>query len=123
MTHKKYSLQTQSVSISKDKYTLDEAKKWLDEHGYKKSVEEGPEFYHFRQAAPSKSGVYVTKEITPGIELVLHRPSRPSENKTGGKRSSRRSSKRSSKKTGGRRRRSTRSSKRSSKKTGGVRRH
>lgn len=106
------SLKVQSISISKNNYSLDEAQKWLAEHKYKKvadkTLSDEAKFYHFRQSRPTKTGTYVTKEIAPGIELVLHK-----NNVAGGgkKRSSKRSGKKSSKKSGGR------SSKRSSKKS------
>ena len=127
MTHKKYSMQVQSISISKDKYSLAEAKKWVDEHGYKKTVEEGPEFYHFRQKPPKEHMVYATKTISPGVELVVYRPAKGSgdanedveETKKGSRqRRSRKTSKRSKSsksKKGGKQSKRSKHSKRSKK--------
>jgi hypothetical protein len=92
------------VSISKDKYSLAEARKWLEKHGYKTSVDASmskkSKYYHFRQTPAAVDDVYVTKEIEPGIELVLHREKKPSEKR--GSKSSRKaggsSKKKSSKK-------------------------
>ena len=43
----------QSVLLRKDKFSLDEAKGWLLNHGYKfYKVDMTPEFYRFRQVEP-----------------------------------------------------------------------
>lgn len=65
----------QSVIISKDHYTLAEAKKWIKIHGYKeefkgKKVHETDKYYRFRQADP-KPGNYITKQANEGVKLVI----------------------------------------------------
>ena len=75
---KKQPLKTQSVLLSRDKFTKKQAEAWIKKHDYKttfygKKMETTENYYRFRQAAPKnfKKGKYVTKEISDGVLLVL----------------------------------------------------
>jgi hypothetical protein len=75
---KKQPLKTQSVLLSRDKFTKKQAEAWIKKHDYKttfygKKMETTDNYYRFRQAAPKnfKKGKYVTKEISDGVLLVL----------------------------------------------------
>lgn len=71
-------LTTQSVLLSRDRFTLASAKKWIKKHDfkvtfYRKEAEKTENYFRFRQMAPSrfKKDNYVTKEISDGVKLVL----------------------------------------------------
>lgn len=71
-------MQTQSVVIPKKDFSLNEAKKWIKENGYKltfygKPVDITVGFYRFRQMAPSRfdKKSYKTKVLKNGILLII----------------------------------------------------
>ena len=68
----------QSVVFKKSKYSLEEAKKWLEENKYKdKGVDEKKDFWRFRQLNPMTVkrkgfGHYITKPLeNSGVELII----------------------------------------------------
>lgn len=61
----------QSIIFDKSKYTLEEAKKWLEERNFKTDVDEKKNYYRFRQAEPNKRNKYITKPLTNGIKIIL----------------------------------------------------
>lgn len=66
----------QSVVFPKKTFTMKESKTWLKKHNYKtsfygKGVDETPNTYRFRQAAPSQLSDYRTKTLPNGVQLVL----------------------------------------------------
>lgn len=62
----------QSVLINKHNFTLNEAKKWLKENGFRfYKVDETENFYRFRQVEPKGFKYYRIKKITDNIELVI----------------------------------------------------
>ena len=71
-------LTTQSVLLSRDRFTLSSAKKWIKKHDfkltfYRKEADVTENYFRFRQMAPTrfKKNNYVTKEISDGVKLVL----------------------------------------------------
>jgi phage gp29-like protein len=63
----------QTVLISKDDYSLDEAKKWLTDHEYKTDVDEKEDTLRFRQRDPGDfiPASFRTVNIEKGISFVL----------------------------------------------------
>jgi hypothetical protein len=46
---------TQSVILKRSKFRLNEAKHWIEEHGYKNhGVDATPHYYRFRQIDPAR---------------------------------------------------------------------
>jgi len=65
-------METQSVIIPRDKFSLAEAKAWIDRHNYKKpKVDTTKNFYRFRQEEPGLFHNYRNKKLPDGVELVL----------------------------------------------------
>ena len=71
-------LTTQSVLLSRDRFTLASAKRWVKKHDfkvmfYRKEADVTENYFRFRQMAPTrfKKNNYVTKEISDGVKLVL----------------------------------------------------
>lgn len=71
----------QSIIFNKDDFTLEEAKKWIREKGYKESYEgKQPEsrgnHWRFRQASPKlePNHHYITQKISKGIDLIVEEP-------------------------------------------------
>lgn len=68
----------QSVVFPKKAFTMKAAKKWLTKHNYRtsfygKGVDETPNTYRFRQAAPSQLSDYRTLTLPNEVQLVLAR--------------------------------------------------
>jgi hypothetical protein len=64
----------QSIVFRKEYWNLKDAKKWLEEHNYKKSVDEKINTFRFRQVEPQKSFNYITKIIYHNkkpIEMII----------------------------------------------------
>ena len=60
----------QTVLFPKDKFSLEKASKWLEEHKYKHSkVDTTGHFHRFRQMPPTGHKFY-TKKLLNGIDLV-----------------------------------------------------
>lgn len=65
----------QSVLIPKDKFTLQEAKKFIKDNGYKltyygKSVDITRNYYRYRQRKPTGHSYYIST-IKGGVKLVM----------------------------------------------------
>lgn len=63
----------QSVIFDKSIYSLKEAKDWLDERNFKTEVDEKPNYYRFRQVEPNPKYHYYTKELQPGLKIIVIR--------------------------------------------------
>ena len=65
----------QSILLDKSKFSRKRAISWMKKHGFTPNTSaanfETTRKYRFRQMAPRKTYRYRTKEITPGVELVL----------------------------------------------------
>jgi len=63
----------QSVRFSRKQWSLGEARRWLEKHGYNGGkVDTTENQYRFRQREPpSGDKHFVTKKLTNGVELVL----------------------------------------------------
>ena len=60
----------QTVLIPTNKFSLEKAKKWMEENKYRHNkVDETEHFYRFRQTPPM-GHKYYTKTLPNGIELV-----------------------------------------------------
>ena len=61
----------QSVIFSKDKWSLEDAEKWLKDNGYKYSkMDEKEKTYRFRQEDPKLFKFFrYSKEIKPGLKF------------------------------------------------------
>ena len=72
-THSHHGFQIQSVLIPKDKFTRDEAIKYVRKHFQYKKIDskQRPNFYSFRQFDPNKNSKYFTKKLDNGVELVF----------------------------------------------------
>lgn len=73
------SSRVQSVLIPTDSFTLRQARKWIDEHGYDDyGVDETEQYYRFRQFDPDKRHGYRTIEFgDSGIKAVIQVPKKP----------------------------------------------
>ena len=68
-------METQSVLVPRDKYTLAEAKHWVSSHKYKSpKVDITERFYRFRQHDPSGFSRMRTVKLHGGVELVVGLP-------------------------------------------------
>ena len=74
----------QSVLISKDEYSLDQAKSWLEAHDYQTGVDEKQDSFRFRQREPKDFNPqsFRTVEITKGIKFVIGRLKRDEQQPT-----------------------------------------
>lgn len=62
----------QSVTFDKQYWDARRAKSWLRKHGFKSpKVDETANQLRFRQRAPGQYSQYVTKSVSPTINLVL----------------------------------------------------
>lgn len=68
-------MSVQSILLDKSKFSKKRAISWVKKHGFRPNTStanfETTRKYRFRQMTPRKTYRYRTKEITPGIELVL----------------------------------------------------
>lgn len=73
------SSKVQSVLIPTDSFTMRQARKWVDEHGYADhGVDETDQYYRFRQFDPDKRHGYRTIEFgDSGIKAVIQVPKKP----------------------------------------------
>ena len=78
------SMIVQSVLISKDEYSLDQAKSWLEAHDYQTGVDEKQDSFRFRQREPKDFNPqsFRTVEITKGIKFVIGRLKRDEQQPT-----------------------------------------
>jgi|SRR5581483_1104185 len=60
----------QTILISKERYTLPQARRWLEQHEYKSGVRSTTNFYRFMQQNPVQGGRFFTEKINDYIELV-----------------------------------------------------
>lgn len=60
-----------TVLIPKDKYTLNEAKKYIIDHFKYIKYRTAKYFYRFLQNEATKNAIYFTKVLNNGIELVF----------------------------------------------------
>jgi hypothetical protein len=61
----------QSVLFDREKWSLPEAKAWLQKHKLKTDVDAKPNHFRFRQMEPRKGSKYRTIEHGGGIEFVV----------------------------------------------------
>lgn len=67
----------QSILISKNSYTKNQANKWIREHGFienfkgKKGAHETDNYFRYRQKLPNKQKKYRTSRIDKGIYFIL----------------------------------------------------
>lgn len=65
-------METQSVLIPRDKFSLGKAKEWLISNKFKlKKLDITSDFFRFRQQAPSRYKSYRMKTLPNGVKLVL----------------------------------------------------
>jgi len=68
----------QSILIDKNKFTREEADKWIERHGFKKvfGSKKGPDitenYYRYRQKRPNDSYKYYVKNLNNDIKFVLN---------------------------------------------------
>ena len=68
------SMVVQSVEISRDKFTLVQAKTWLKREGFKYGkVDITPHEYRFRQEDPSEFTVFRSKTLANGVRATVAR--------------------------------------------------
>ena len=68
-------METQSVLVPRDTYTLAQAKQWVSSHNYKSpKVDITKRFYRFRQHDPSDFGRMRTVRLHGGVELIVGLP-------------------------------------------------
>jgi hypothetical protein len=74
-THSHHGFQIQSVLIPKDKFTRDEAIKYVRKHFQYKKIDstQRPRFYSFRQFDPTPNSKYFTKVLDNKVELVFEK--------------------------------------------------
>jgi hypothetical protein len=74
-THSHHGFQIQSVLVPKSKFSKEEAVKYIKQHFEYKKIDstQRPNFYSFRQIAPTKNSKYFTKILDNGIELVFEK--------------------------------------------------
>lgn len=64
----------QSVEISRDKFTLVQAKAWLKREGFKYGkVDITPHEYRFRQEDPAEFSVFRSKTLARGVRATVAR--------------------------------------------------
>lgn len=70
--------EVQSVLIPTDSFTLRQARKWIDEHGFlDEGADETERYYRFRQLDPDKRHGYRTIEFgDSGIKAIIQVPKR-----------------------------------------------
>lgn len=62
----------QSVLIPRSKFSLEQARAWIKDHGYHQTkVDVTDAYYRFRQADPGSFSQLRTKEIGRGIKLII----------------------------------------------------
>jgi hypothetical protein len=74
-THSHHGFQIQSVLLPKDKFSRDEAIKYVRKHFQYKKIDskQRRNFYSFRQFDPTKNSKYFTKVLDNGVELVFEK--------------------------------------------------
>jgi hypothetical protein len=74
-THSHHGFQIQSVLIPKDKFSRDEAIKYVRKHFQYKKIDskQRRNFFSFRQFDPTKNSKYFTKVLDNGVELVFEK--------------------------------------------------
>jgi hypothetical protein len=74
-THSHHGFQIQSVLVPKDKFSRDEAIKYVRKHFQYKKIDskQRRNFYSFRQFDPTKNSKYFTKILDNGVELVFEK--------------------------------------------------
>ena len=73
-THSHHGFQIQSVLVPKDKFSKEEAIKYIKQHFEYNKIHETPSYFRFRQIAPTKNSKYFTKVLADGVELVFEKP-------------------------------------------------
>jgi hypothetical protein len=62
----------QSVIIPRSRYTLNQAKAWVNTNNFKlKKMDLTQNYYRFRQREPKPQSKYFTVELTNGIHLIM----------------------------------------------------
>lgn len=62
----------QSVLFHQEIWTLDDAIKWLDSHGFiHPKVDESANYLRFRQAWPMPGSRYTTVDLGKGIKMIM----------------------------------------------------
>jgi hypothetical protein len=66
----------QSIIFERNLFTPTQAKKWIQDHGYKtlfygKIADITEDYIRYRQQSPKKYKTYRTKQISKGIKLIL----------------------------------------------------
>jgi hypothetical protein len=74
-THSHHGFAIQSVLVPKDKFTRDEAIKYVRKHFQYKKIDstQRRNFYSFRQFDPTENSKYFTKKLDNGVELVFEK--------------------------------------------------
>jgi hypothetical protein len=74
-THSHHGFQIQSVLVPKDKFTRENAIKYVRKHFQYKKIDstQRRNFYSFRQFDPTKNSKYFTKILDNGVELVFEK--------------------------------------------------
>ena len=72
-THSHHGFQIQSVLVPKDKFTREEAIKYVRKHFQYKKIHTTPAYFRFRQFDPTKNSKYFTKVLADGIELIFEK--------------------------------------------------
>jgi len=74
-THSHHGFAIQSVLVPKDKFTREDAIKYVRKHFQYKKIDstQRRNFYSFRQFDPTKNSKYFTKVLSDGVELVFEK--------------------------------------------------
>lgn len=67
-------MHTQSIVLSKGRFSASSARSWLSAHGFKTTLDETENSYRARQESPSRFRFFRTKSIAPGVSLVVGCP-------------------------------------------------
>jgi len=73
-----YNKMVQTILIPRDRFSLPEAYRWIEEHGYTKDyygkgVDVTTHFFRFRQKKPNHNADYYTETLPNGIEIVIYK--------------------------------------------------
>lgn len=72
-THSHHGFQIQSVLVPKDKFTREEAIKYVRKHFQYKKIHTTSTYFRFRQFDPTENSKYFTKVLDNGVELVFEK--------------------------------------------------
>lgn len=72
-THSHHGFAIQSVLVPKDKFSKDEAIKYIKKHFQYKKIHTTPNYFRFRQFGPTENSKYFSKKLDNGVELVFEK--------------------------------------------------